>query len=733
MTPSEAPSPHGHGAASPAPATPQAPTPDRAASAKQAAARKEWLDSIGLDSRELFINREQSWLRFNARVLEEARSGHNPLLERVMFLSIASNNLDEFFMKRVGGLKRQLAAGVTRLSPDGMTPMQQLLASREAVLEMIADLSRLLLDDLIPDLREKGVHLVSLGDLTERQRAWLDEHFEKFILPVLTPLGVGPGQPFPFISNLSLSLAVRVTRPGQDAVRFARVKIPSNRPRFLKVADEMVFVRVEEVIAANIQRLFPGMEILEAAAFRVTRNADMERNEEEADDLLEIIEEELRNRRFAPIVRLEANDAISEELLAWLVGELGIDGELDVYLTDAPLGLLNLTEIARLDVPKLHFKPHSPVSPPRLRALEAAPDGVDIFSIIRSGDILLHHPFQSFATTVLALLQSAAADPKVVAIKQTLYRTAENSSIVGSILRAAENGKEVNVQIEIKARFDEMRNIEWVRKLESAGVHVAYGFVGLKTHCKTLMIVREEPEGLRRYCHLGTGNYHAGTARLYTDIGLLTCDPEICQDVADLFNYLTGHSDFRDYRKLLVAPLNMRKRFLEMIQREIDLSTPDNPGRIFAKMNQLEDSEIIEALYRASRAGVKIDLIVRGFCCLRPGVPGLSDNIRVRTILGRYLEHSRICNFKNGGQEEYYIGSADWMSRNLDWRVESVVPIQDPVLQKELRYILRTAWADHAQSWELQPDGHYARRRPRRGDGSQQAFMDRYARLSAGR
>lgn len=692
------------------------------------------IPEVGRPPAERFLNRQISWLNFNKRVLAEAKGTHNPLLERVGFLAITANNLDEFFMKRIGGLQRQLAAGVTSRSPDGMTPWQQLQACRAMIVQMMEAQARLFLDELIPQLRRAGIRLVSINDLNAHQRTWLSEHFEKYILPVLTPLGVGPGQPFPFISNLSLSLGVRVQRPGAgEPPRFARVKIPSNRPRFLRVGDEKVFVRIEEVIAANIQRLFPGMTILEAEPFRVTRNADLERNEEEAEDLLEVIEEELRNRRFAPIVRLETTETISDELLTWLVTELGVNRRMDVYQTDAPLGLNSLMEIARLDMPELRFKPHSPVSPPRLRVLETVAENVDIFSIIRDGDLLLHHPFQSFATTVLALLQAAATDKHVVAIKQTLYRTADNSPIVAALLQAAENGKEVNVQIEIKARFDEMRNIEWVRKLEKAGVHVAYGFIGLKTHCKTLLIVRDEPDGIRRYCHIGTGNYHTGTARLYTDVGLLTCNPEICQDVADLFNYLTGHSDFRDYRKLLVAPVNMRRRFIEMIRREARLHTPENPGHIFAKMNQLEDTEIIEALYEASSAGVQIDLLVRGFCCLKPGVPGMSENIRVRTLIGRFLEHSRIYHFRNGGNDEYYIGSADWMSRNLDWRVELITPIEAPALQKELRYILRTCWADHSQSWELQSDGRYVRRRPRRGPGAQQTFIDHYTRLAHGR
>lgn len=684
-----------------------------------------------LDARRKFINRETSWLAFNRRVLEEAASPHNPLLERLNFLAITDNNLDEFFMKRVGGLQRQLGAGVKQHSLDGKTPAEQLVEVRAIILKMVEEMSDLLKGTLLPKLREEGVLVAGWGDLTPPQRERLRELFDKQILPILTPLGVGPGQPFPFISNLSLSLAVLVRAPGEDEVRFARVKIPSNRPRWIQIPGEKVFIALEDLIAQHMDRLFAGMEIVEVAPFRVTRNADVERNEEEADDLLEAIEEELRNRRFAPVVRLETNTEISDELLERLVQELGVDARNDLYQNEAPLGLNDLAELARLDLPRLHFPPFSPVSHPRLKELSAKQPETDIFSIIRRGDLLVHHPFQSFATSMLQMLRTAAQDPHVLAIKQTLYRTAERSEVVAALLEAAENGKEVNVQIEIKARFDEANNIEWVHTLESAGVHVTYGFIGLKTHCKTLLVVRDEPDGIRRYVHIGTGNYHPGTARVYTDLGLFTCDPELCQDVADLFNYLTGHSNFRAYRKLLVAPVNMRSRFLEMIRREIEKHTPEHPGYICAKMNALEDPEIIQTLYAASQAGVKIDLIVRGFCCLRPGVPGLSENIRLISIIGRFLEHSRIYFFNNGGQPEYYIGSADWMSRNLDWRVECITPITNPELQKELEYMLKTCWTDHRQAWELQPDGRYVRRRPLRGKGSQQLFLERAVRQAA--
>ncbi|MCL5270911.1 MAG: polyphosphate kinase 1 [bacterium] len=675
----------------------------------------------------IYVNREMSWLAFNWRVLEEGQSAHNPLLERLNFLAITCSNLDEFFMKRVGGLKRQLAAGVSGLSIDGLTPQEQLALIRADVLKMIEAQDRLLRDVLTPELYEAGLRVVGWADLKPGQQAALSDYYSRMIAPILTPLGVGPGQPFPFISNLSLSLAVMVQAPGENHPRFARVKIPTNRPRFIQVPGEMVFVPLEEIIARNLQQLFVGMEIVETAPFRVTRNADILRNEEEADDLLETIEEELRNRRFAPVVRLETLVTISDELQEWLLSELDLDAEQDLYQSQTLLGRRNLSQLAGLNLPHLHYKPYSPVSHPRLQRIENSENGNDIFSVLRKGDVLVHHPFQSFATSVLGLLRAAARDPQVLAIKQTLYRTAANSPIVAALLEAVENGKEVNVQVEIKARFDEANNIEWVRTLERAGAHVSYGFVGLKTHCKTMLIVRDEPEGIRRYAHIGTGNYHTGTARLYTDLGLLTTDPMVCQDVADLFNYLTGHSNFVDYRKLLVAPVNMRQRFLEMIRREIRLSTPDNPGRILAKMNQLEDPEIIQALYEASQAGVQIDAIVRGFCCLRPGVPGLSENIRIMSIIGRFLEHSRIFYFQNGGEPEYYIGSADWMSRNLSNRVEAVTPIESPALQKELDFIMKTCFADQRQAWDLKADGAYQRRHPRRGKGSQRIFMDRAA------
>jgi polyphosphate kinase len=676
-----------------------------------------------------FFNRELSWLAFNQRVLEEAVAPHHPLLERLNYMSIAASNLDEFFMKRIGGLQRQQAAGVTRLTNDGLSPTEQIASLRHHILEIIGSKSRLLEEELLPALESEGIHLASWDDLQQAEHNWLKKHFEMGILPVLTPLGVGPGQPFPFISNLCISLGVCVIAPGEKSPRFARVKSPPNLPRWIALPDNRTYIAQENVIAAHINRLFPGMEVLEASPFRVTRNADVDRLEEEADDLLETIEAELRSRRFAPIVRLECHDSISEELLNWLVVELEVNGDTDIYKSSAPLGMVDLKQFVRLDRPDLQNEPHSPVPHPALRSLDSNRGGGNIFDITRQGDILVHHPYQSFSTTVLEMLRSAAVDPQVLAIKQTLYRTASNSPIVSALLKAAENGKEVNVQVEIKARFDEANNIEWVRTLEKAGVHVTYGFIGLKTHSKILLVVRNEVDGIRRYAHIGTGNYHTGTARLYTDLGLLTCDADLCQDVSDLFNYLTGHSRFKNYKKLLVAPINMRTRFLEMIRREIENQRLYGNGRIVAKMNQLEDPKIIEALYDASGAGVQIELIVRGFVCLRPGVPGLSENIRVTSIIGRFLEHSRIYRFENNGKPEFYIGSADWMSRNLDARVEATSPIESTPLQKELDFILSTCLKDRAQSWSLQSDGSYVRCRPRRGKGSQNLFIGHYSKL----
>ncbi|RJP20976.1 MAG: polyphosphate kinase 1 [Candidatus Omnitrophota bacterium] len=660
---------------------------------------------------EQFINRETSWLEFNRRVLHEGLDARNSLLERVKFLAIFSSNLDEFFMKRVGGLKRQIAARVTKKTPDGMTPRQQLDLIRSLVVELVEKQRTCLLDDILPALKKHEIELLNYADLSAGQKKYVNNYFKKSVFPILTPLGTGPGQPFPIISNLSLSLAIRLQRPKAKTYAYARVKIPQNRPRWVETGIPHQFVPLEQIIAANLEYLFNGMEIIENCPFRVTRNADIERNEEEADDLLELIEEELRHRKFAPVVRLEIADSASKPILNWLVRELGMMEE-DVYQLKGPLGLPDLMNLASLDIPELKDKPWKPVTSPHLKSLEDKDAPRSIFNLLRKTDLLVHHPYDSFATSVLRFLQEAAEDKRVLAIKQTLYRTAENSPIIKALARASENGKQVAVLVEIKARFDEANNIQWVRMLESTGVHVTYGFPVLKTHTKTLLVVREEPDGIRRYFHIGTGNYHSKTCNLYTDLGILSCRPELGEDLTDLFNFLTGHSQHNSYRKLLVAPVNMRRKFLKLIDREIKHQKQGTKGRIIAKMNSLEDPQLIEKMYDASNAGVQIDLIVRGICCLRPGLQGISENIRVISIVGRFLEHSRIFYFLNGGEEEYYLGSADWMPRNLDDRVEAITPVEDKEICEEIRQILEIMLNDNRKAWDLHNDGSYTQRKP---------------------
>ncbi|MBN1475842.1 polyphosphate kinase 1 [Candidatus Sumerlaeota bacterium] len=656
-----------------------------------------------------FFNRELSWLAFNNRVLHEALDERTPLLERLKFVSIVESNLDEFFMKRVGGLKRQLSAGVRSPSLDGRSPSEQLAEIRRLVIEMVGRQQSCLIEELLPRLGAEGYRFLDHGSLSHRDVAHVRDFFTRH-LPVFTPLGVDPGHPFPNLSNLSLSLAVRLIVRG-NGEQYARVKIPSNLPRWVPLTKPNQWVPLEQVVAHNLEQLFPGTEILEACPFRITRNADLERNEEEAEDLLELIAEELRGRRVAPVVRVEVARVMSQRLREWLCESLEVKEE-DVYEIPGLLNVGDLMSMTELEIPHLQWPPQIAVTHPRLRALDEPDSDRNFFQIIREGDILVHHPYHSFATSVLRFLEMAAEDPKVLAIKQTLYRTAKRSPIIKALVRAAENGKQVVVLVEIKARFDEANNIEWVKILENAGAHVAYGLVGLKTHNKTILVVRQEEIGLRSYCHIGTGNYHTGTARLYTDLGLFTCEETTCAELVHLFNFLTGHSRYRAYRRLLVAPFNMRARFLEMIDREIEKHTPEEPGRIIAKMNQVEDREIMLRLHRASKAGVQIDLIIRGFCCLRPGLPGVTENIRVMSAIGRFLEHTRIFYFRNGGEEEYYIGSADWMYRNLDRRVEATTPVSDPTLQAQLRDILDAHLRDRRQTWDLQPDGTYVQRSP---------------------
>jgi polyphosphate kinase len=669
------------------------------------------------DPAALFINRELSWLEFNRRVLHEAQDEQNPLIERLKFIAIFDSNLDEFFMKRVGGLKHQLASNVRELPPDSRTPRQQLAEINAAVRPALAEQRRLLNDELLPALRHHGLEILRWDELKPAERRHLSEEFDRKIFPVLTPLAVDPAHPFPFISNLSLSLAVSVRTPGAAGVRhFARIKAPHILPRWVQVPKTLRYVPLEEVIANNLERLFEGMEIVESHPFRVTRNSDVQRNEETADDLLEAIQEELRERRFATVVRLELARGCPDWMRELLCEQLEI-GAAEVFELPGPLGLRDLFQLASAPLPSLRYRPWAPVTHPRLAAIEAG-DPDEIFGVIAAGDLLVHHPFDSFSTSVQRFIEVAADDPEVFAIKQTLYRTSADSPNMRALIRAAEARKQVAVTVEIKARFDEAANIEWAEALEGVGAHVAYGVVGLKTHAKIALVVRRERDQLRCYTHLATGNYNPETAKLYTDLGLFTCNEDIAADVAQLFNMLTGYVHEPHFKKLLVAPINMRRRFLELIRREVDACREGRGGHIIAKMNSLEDREIVEALYEASAAGVEMDLIVRGICRLRPGLPGQSETIRVTSIVGRFLEHARIFYFANGGNPEYFIGSADWMSRNLDYRVEAIAPVEEPRLRDELKAILDLQLADNVKAWDLRADGGYHRRRPAPGEAA---------------
>ena len=688
-----------------------------------------------LDHPFLYFNRELSTLDFQWRVLHQALDDRTPLLERVFFAAITASNLDEFFRKRVGGLKRQAAAGVTTPSPDGRTPDEQLALIRRAVESLYGRLTGFWSKTLVPDLREAGIHIVDYETLSSSQQALADEHFRENIFPVLTPLAVDPGHPFPFLSNLSLSLAVTLRNPHRDTEQFARVKVPSNRRRWVPLDQPHHYVPLEQVIAHNLQDLFRGMDIESVHAFRVTRNADVRRDEEEASDLLEMISEELRERQFAPVVRLEVDPAMPTQIRDLLRDELSLDAR-DVYETRSILGHADCMSLAQIDMPKHRFPSWEPLVPPRLRR-EGDPttlvrkgktaDYPNIFAAIRDRDLLVHHPYDSFQESVQRFVEEAAQDPNVLAIKQTLYRTSENSPIVGALVDAAERGKQVAVLVEVKARFDEANNIEWGRMLEESGVHVAYGLVGLKTHAKVTLVVRQEDGEPRTYCHIGTGNYNPKTARQYTDLGLFTCNEDIGYDVINLFHYLTGYAPAQEYRELVVAPQNMRSRFETLIEREIGHASAGRPGRIVAKMNQLNDEAIISSLYRASQAGVQIDLIVRGHCRLRPRLENYSENIRVISILGRFLEHTRIYYFGNDGDSEIYIGSADWMSRNLNDRVESIVEVKDADHKDRLKDVLNRALTDPVSAWELHADGHYVQRvpaSPETAKGLQEQLID---------
>ncbi len=651
-----------------------------------------------------YTNRELSWLDFNARVLHEAIDERNPLLERARFLAIFASNLDEFFQVRVAGVKQQMAAGGAQRTPDGLSPAETLRAIRAKVLPLVARHSEAWAH-VRRELAGHGIRIVTWAERPERHLE-LRQRFIDEIFPVLTPLAVDPGHPFPYISNLSLSLAVTVRDPETGERRFARIKVPPVLPRLVEVGVR-TYMLLEQIIAANLDVLFPGMEILEHHLFRVTRNADLSIEEDEADDLLLAIQEELRRRRFGEVVRLEVERSMPAETRGLLERGLQCSPE-DVYEVAGTLDLTALFEIAELDVPNLQLPPWTPVTPPRLAPTD--PDEpVDVFAAIREGDILVHHPYESFARTVQRFVEQAADDPDVLAIKQTLYRTSGDSPIVQALIRAAERGKQVVVLVELKARFDEEANIGWARALERAGAHVVYGLVGLKTHSKTMLVVRREGRGLRRYVHIGTGNYNTKTARIYVDLGLLSCRSELGADVTDLFNFLTGLSRQRSFRRLLVAPFGLREAMIARIDREIERQAAAGNGRIVLKLNAIVDPAIIRALYRASQAGVQIDLVVRGICSLRPGLPGVSETIRVRSIIGRFLEHSRIFYFRNGGDEEFSIGSADMMERNLDRRVEAVTPVDDPVLRERLREILDVMLRDDRRAWELGADGVWRR------------------------
>ena len=679
-------------------------------------------EDIKLDDPSLYLSRELTWLAFNHRVMHEAEDPRVPLLERVKFVAIVSNNLDEFFMKRIGGLKQQIAASVHTPSLDGRTPSQQLKDCQAAAREFQLDLQRIF-EQLMRELDAHDIRLVTHDSLPEETRTRLREHFRGNIFPMLTPLAMDPAHPFPFISNLALNLLVTLRFPDGNEVYMARVKVPVSKDvskRLIAIGSGHTYVTLEDLIANNLDMLFPGMEIVSCALFRVTRNAIVEPDVEVANDLLELIETELRERHFAPIVRLEVQRGMEPVHRGMLAAELGLNEDEDVFEVEGLMAMRDLFELAGIDRPELHDRPHRPVDHPLL-----ANDRRNIFHIIReNGPILLQHPYQPFSTSVERFLRTAAEDSKVLAIKMTLYRTSAGA-IMDSLIEAARNGKQVAVLVELKARFDEAANIGWARRLEAEGIHVNYGVMGLKTHSKLIFIVRRDYSQLRRYYHIGTGNYHPGTAKLYTDLGMLGCDEGIGQDLTELFNYLTGYSPPPSYRKILAAPYNLKRALIDKINREIEHQKQGRGGLVQMKMNALEDADITRALYKASRAGVQVDLIVRDTCRFRPGIPGLTDKARVVSIVGRFLEHGRILYFRNGGDEEYFIGSADMMGRNLDSRVEVHAPVENPELRQELRLILDVQFADTRSAWDMDANGHYTQRTPTddSAKGAQETLM----------
>jgi polyphosphate kinase len=681
-------------------------------------------EDINLQDPQYFVNRELSLLEFQRRVLQEAQDDQNPLLERVKFLSIVSSNLDEFFMVRVAGLKKQVDAGVIDLPADGLTPAYQLAEARKITFELMTQSRECWHYDLIPQLIANGIHILDYDALNKRQKSNVDHYFDEVIFPVITPLAFDPGHPFPHISNLSLNLAVLIFDEYHQQ-HFARVKVPSSLPRLIPIKrssgsvrrdgtppEEHLFVWIEQVIAANLEKLFPGMEVIEAHPFRVTRDADMAIQELEASDLLETMEESVRQRRFGSVVRVTVNDAMPSHIREILIKNLELDRN-DMYTLESPLGISSISSLHNIDRYDLKDPPLKQSIPPQL--IGEALDG-NIFAAIRREDILVHHPYDSFLPTI-EFLRLAAKDPDVLTIKMTLYRVGRNSPIVAALLKARENGKQVAVLVELKARFDEESNITWARMLEKQGVHVIYGLLGLKTHSKVALVVRKEGEHIRRYIHLATGNYNAITAQLYEDIGMFTCDEDIGADATDLFNFLTGYSAKKDYRKLLVAPIKLREEMEALINREIEHHKNGQEGRLIFKMNSLVDAEMVRLLYQASQAGIKIDLIVRGICCLRPGIPGVSENIRVISVVGRFLEHSRIYYFRNAGKEEIYLGSADLMPRNINRRVEVLFPIQDPGIVRYLRdNLLETYLVANKKVREMQSDGSYTTIEPKKDE-----------------
>ena len=684
-------------------------------------------DAVDLTDPSLYLNRELTWLAFNRRVLHEAEDSRNPLLERLKFLAIVSANLDEFFMKRIGGLKQQLGAGMSKKTVDGRTPREQIDECYAVVREQETAL-RQAYSELRQQLSVHGIDILGYDALAAEDIDFLRAHYHDNIFPLITPQSIDPAHPFPFISNHALNLLVEVGFADQEGrTSLARVKVPTSEhvPRFIKLPGRNHFVALEDVVRNNLDMLMPEMVVISVHMFRVTRNANTERNEEHADDLLSMIESELRDRRFAPIVRLQVQGDMGETHRGMLAAELGLDQRADVFDAGGDmLAMRDLFQLVGIDIPELHDEPFQPLDHPGLL------EGQNIFHLIRDqGPFLLQHPYESFATSVERFLKEAAHDPKVRAIKMTLYRTSSDTKVIDHLIRAARNGKQVAVVVELKARFDEAANIRWAARLEEAGIHVTYGVVGLKTHSKIILVVRNDYPGIRRYLHIGTGNYHAGTARLYSDLGILTNDQDLGRDATELFNYLTtGYTPERYYRKLLPAPKVLKAALLARIERERSLHSADRPGLIQFKMNALEDADITRALYEASRDGVRVDMIVRDTCRLRPGIPGLSETVRVISIVGRFLEHTRIYYFQNGGDEEYFIGSADCMKRNLESRIEVVTPVESESLRAELREMLDSQLADYHNAWEMQSDGSYLKRVPLNAQeqtGSQQRMIER--------